>query len=212
MVYNKDVVKTITEEKIDKIITTEYVEKKIYEKSEPVIKKILSEFQKDAKALMEENYTYNDWADRGYAAHGAGNYELALICFKKAIDKRQRFSLYPSADKLELWYFNTWLAEVKILLKDYNGALETIKKSQEFASDEDKKAIIYFQEYMCKKLLKQNTSETEEKLDKILKYSLDIIWNFEAIEKQLKAMEISNEDKLSLMSKLELLKKYYSNP
>jgi tetratricopeptide (TPR) repeat protein len=170
------------------------------------------------------------FCNRGLVYKTFGDYKKAINDFNKAIDLnpklaqafynrglayhlskdyKRAISDYESGIELGVNYIYVYknLSEIKIITDDYKGALDTITKALSFLSELKDRAVIYYLECITKKLLDMDTSETETRLNEILKENFTVESSFDGIELWLKDAYISDEVEKFITDKTELLKR-----
>ena len=141
---------------------------------------------------------------------GAGWYSNRGVAYLKLEDYKKAVEDYNKAIELDpkkiIAYLN--LSEVFIIVGSFKDALDSITKALDLPIELEPshKAICFYLECIAKKLLKLNTSESEEKFNGALQKEFALIWDAEPIESWLKKADISDDDKDYILRLTQLLK------
>jgi len=205
----EQIVKSTTENKLEETLTDEYIEGKIKERSQTAINKLISEVETRAQTIMEENLPHQELATKAILACRDCDYERGIELYKKAVAKIDILSsFYDKPVYIEEYVaYSLDLAEIQIFNGDYNESLKTVRTIFPLIKDKTWKAGYYFLVSIAKKLINLDTSESEKKLDEILKKRIRSEWSFKNMEIWLKGGKISAESKLFILNKIELMKK-----
>lgn len=142
----------------------------------------------------EEAYYY-----RGLIYHNEGQYAKAENDYNKALE------LDPDhIDVLEN------LVELKIMKGDYRGALNKVQKILSLKAEIGDKALCYYFECITKKLLNEDPTNSEQKLNNLLgkNQNITIDWSFKEIENWLNTATINSKTKQYISTKTNLMKQY----
>lgn len=206
----EQVVKKTTESKLEETLTDEYIAEKIKERSETAIDELISEVETRAETIMEENLAHQELATKALLACGDRDYERGIKLFEKAIAKIHAISsVYgePLYDIERLNYLIS-IAELQILKCDYKKSLNTLRIVFPLIKKNEDKAFYYFLDSIAKKLLNLDTSESEKKLDEILKGKISSDWSFKLMKEWLMKEKISAENKIFILNKIQLIKQH----
>jgi tetratricopeptide (TPR) repeat protein len=200
----ESVVSKKTEDNLNQILTEQYIEDKIRNKSEKTIAKLINEVEVKAKKIAEETLSFDSWRWLGHEKVEKGDYNEAIRCFKKAIEK---ISLFPNwKDYYILLSLHKSLAELQIITFDYKEALTTIEKISSDTMTKQDKVIMYFLKCITENLLGLNNIETEDTLNGLLSEKVKIKWSFGVMEEWLKSPDIKKEHKKYILDKIKFVK------
>lgn len=200
----ESVVSKKTEDKLNQILTEQYIGDKIKNKSEKTIAKLIGEVEVKAKRIAEETLSIDSWRWLGHEKVGKGDYKEAIRCFKKAIEKISLFQDWNNNYVLLCLYQS--LAELQIITFDYKEALTTIEKISPDTMTKEGKVIVYFLKCITEKLLGINNSETEDTLNGLLSEKVKINWSYNIMEEWLKSLDIKKEHKKYILDKIKFVK------
>ena len=93
---------------------------------------------------------------------------------------------FDSFEKNEIALTYLWLANVQVLSGKHEEALLSVRNAIPLSSSLSNKAIIYFFECVLGKILNNDITDTENKLNEILKADFTIYW------KEFNAMDIKD--------------------
>jgi len=178
---------------------------------------------------LEKKYTFDNWYQKGLKEYNTKNYENVITYMDKAIDldtkqadvylKRGdaygRLKKYKSAiddynKAIKLAPENTvayeGISEINIIMGNYEVAKKSITKALSLSLENKDKAIFLYLECIANKLLGDDTSKLETKLKEVLGGGFTIERDFDLIETWLKDAGISDEKKIFIAGKTNMIK------
>ncbi len=204
------VVKTSTENKLNEILTEEYVENKIYKLSEKTITKLIHEIDKKAKKIIEESFSFTDSKEKATESYFDGNYKMSLRYSKQAISKLKNLAL-PESDyyNRELTILYLEIIELQILNNDFEAAKSTLKEVFPILSNIKYEIVYYFFESITNKILGFEVLKSEDKFKNILKMvkkeRLIGWWHYYGINSWVKNSDISEDKKEYIIKMIKLI-------
>ncbi|MGR3301273.1 MAG: hypothetical protein ACUZ8I_02105 [Candidatus Scalindua sp.] len=208
----RNVVENTAKEKFDEVLTTEYIEEQIKEKSTNIITKLTEETESKAKEIVKKYSTFDDLRFFAAEALVLKDYGNAVSFYKQAIKKALIFSDgFDIHDKNEIALTYLWLAIAQSFNSQYEEALLNTKNASSLATTDSKIAIMYFLECVIGKILDKTIPTVENKFSEILKTEFKIYaaeFDTDEFEEWLEDVEITEDKKAYIFDKITLIKKH----
>ncbi|OHB37647.1 MAG: hypothetical protein A2Y09_05585 [Planctomycetes bacterium GWA2_39_15] len=203
--------KKATEKKLDEVLTPDYIEGQIREKSKDTIDKLIKETENITKNIIDKHTSFEGFRFLAAEASARKDFKAAAAFYQKAIEKILLFSGgFDSFEKNEIALTYLWLANAQVLSGKHEEALLSVRNAIPLSTSLSNKAIIYFFECVLGKILNNDITDTENKLNEILKADFTIYWKeFNAVDIKdwLKDAGITEDSKAYILNKIELIEK-----
>lgn len=192
-----NIVKNTAEATLESILTPEYIEKKILEKSDPVLEKIVDDIETKVTNKVRENLSYAELKALAGEETLLKDYENGIILYKKAKEKLTAIGSHVINFQEELLNLTVSMAEVEIILKKYMDASDTLEECRPEGDNKSYIALYYFHKCIIEKVLKREAFlQSEKNLDAILQkdnFKLTI-WYFDSLKEWLSSAQLPEDD------------------
>ncbi len=206
-----NIVRNTAENALESILTPKYIEDKIYEKSDPVLNKIIDDIEIKVTDKIRDSLSYNELMALASEESILENYESALSLYKKAQKKILAIGpLYTKQFQDEYLNLTICMVELEIILGKFKEALATLEDCKPEGNNKNKIALYYFHKCIIEKILKQDVSQSQKELESIIQKENFILtdWYFESLKNWVNTAQLSEDNKNYIKELIEKIEKY----